>query len=140
MKAHQRVFVETNGPGPWPCHGCDLPVDPDELCVHHLDEDHGNDVPENLVAMHLPCHTRLHIAGKSKSEEHRRKLSDALRSRPHSEKARESSHGKKLPPFTDEHKRKIGDANRGRVHSAASRAAMSAGWARRKARLMEEES
>jgi len=32
----------------------------DDITVHHLDHNHGNDVPENLVLGHRGCHRRYH--------------------------------------------------------------------------------
>lgn len=132
MSKHREIFFARNGPGPWLCLGCGAPVEMNEVQVHHIDENHENNTSENLSAMHHPCHVRLHRLGHAKSNEHRERLSEALRGRPHSDAARSASFGKVLGPQSDKHKQKIGDANRGRVHSDESRAAMSAGWARRK--------
>lgn len=91
-----RIFLDANGPGPWRCYGCSKPVI--KLLVHHLDEDPSNDMPLNLVAMHRPCHQRLHQFGKQRTAEHRQAMSESQRGQ----------------IFTDEHRRNIGDASRGK--------------------------
>lgn len=108
----RKVFLETNGPGPWPCYyeHCNEFVQPEELRVHHVDEDKGNNDPTNIVAIHHPCHMKLHHTGKHVSEETRRKLADAQRGKRHSAETR----------------RKISEAGRGRIVSAETRAKMSA--------------
>jgi hypothetical protein len=105
---YTRIFLETNGPGPWDCYGCHKPVR--ELLVHHIDENPLNDDPANLAAMHEPCHVRLHHGGKPKSVEHRAKISEANRGR----------------VLSAETRAKIGAKSRGRKHSAETRAKMSA--------------
>lgn len=103
---HRLIFVAVNGLGPWPCHGCGKPVAIEAFVVHHLDDDHTNNDPENLAAMHRPCHIRHHRTGTKKSAEHRRKMGEARRGK----------------PLTEEHRRKVGDALR-KPWSAARRAA-----------------
>jgi hypothetical protein len=93
---YRRVFLETNGPGPWPCFGCGEPVV--KLEVHHLDEDPTNDSPENLVAMHNPCHISLHQRGRTLSLVTRARVGDALRGK----------------PKTEEHRRKLSEVSRGK--------------------------
>lgn len=105
---YQRVFVEANGVGPWPCYGCDELVV--ELNVHHIDGDHTNDDPDNLAAVHHPCHMRLHHAGKPRSAETRMKIARAHQ-------------GKVLSP---EHAAKARVAFKGRKHSEETKAKMSA--------------
>lgn len=61
----QRVFIETNGDGPWSCYSCydqveKIGQDTWDGNIHHLDEDATNDSPENLVIMHVICHQRFH--------------------------------------------------------------------------------
>jgi hypothetical protein len=80
------------------------------LRVHHLDKDPGNNDPENLTAIHDPCHKRLHHTGKHISSETRLRLAAAQRGKTHSEETR----------------RKISEAGRGRPKSAETRARMSA--------------
>jgi hypothetical protein len=80
------IFIDDNGPGPWPCYVCGESVV--DLLVHHLDEDRTNNAPENLVAVHRSCHATLHMGGKPKSEEHRAKLSAAGLGRTFSDESR----------------------------------------------------
>lgn len=63
------IFRGTYGDGPFACFGCrDLIEDfyTGRCCsksspvIHHLDHDHDNNDPANLVPMHFGCHTRLH--------------------------------------------------------------------------------
>lgn len=119
MKRHQRIFVEANGPGPWVCYGCDELVT--ELMVHHLDEDHENNDPNNLVAMHHPCHSRLHHTGKIVSDETRAKIAGTRRGVPRSKETKRkisvANHGKKL---SDEHCRKMSEAQIGRPKNPES--------------------
>jgi Fe-S oxidoreductase len=105
---YHRIFIEANGPGPWPCYGCDELVT--KLLIHHLDKDASNNDPNNLVAMHSPCHHRLHQLGRKHSDESRQKMS-------------ETRLGKKLSP---EHSRRIGEGHRGKIISAEHRAALRA--------------
>ena len=32
----------------------------EDLCVHHKDEDHYNNTPDNLEVLCAPCHNRMH--------------------------------------------------------------------------------
>lgn len=62
---HQ-VFIEHNGPGPWPCDECPelvvvLGLRRGEGHVHHVDHDETNDDPANLVALHTACHHSRHV-------------------------------------------------------------------------------
>jgi hypothetical protein len=63
------VFFAHNGPGPFVCRICGEevfagwdsklpPMHPKGLCIHHIDGDRSNNVPENLEAMHIGCHSR----------------------------------------------------------------------------------
>lgn len=79
---YRPIFEDANGHGPWPCYGCREPVESDELLIHHLDEDPWNNNPENLVAMHRPCHFSLHKKGIPHSDEHRLHISLARRGHP----------------------------------------------------------
>ena len=107
---YRQVFITANGPGPWPCYGCDEPVTQDEVHIHHIDEDPTNDDPSNLASMHQPCHNRLHLLGRKQSDETRQKRSRTMT-------------GRTLSP---EHAAKARVAFKGRKHSAETRARMSA--------------
>lgn len=69
---HREVFYAFHGPGPYKCYLCGEEVlawwdrEPDTerevfaLAIHHIDENHDNNVPENLTAVHYGCHIKLH--------------------------------------------------------------------------------
>lgn len=78
---HVNVFFENNS-SPYLCDDCGEEVFLHELLVHHKDDDHGNDDPGNLAAMHRGCHTRNHRTGKKLSEETKAKMSLAHKSNP----------------------------------------------------------
>lgn len=58
---HRAVLYDKIGLGPHPCHWCGTPVDwvardqPDALQVDHLNNDGGDNRPENLVPSCRPC-------------------------------------------------------------------------------------
>jgi hypothetical protein len=122
---YRPIFIAVNGPGPWPCYlnACEDLVLPDELAIHHLDENHENNEPTNLTAMHKGCHSRLHFAGVPRSTETRAKISAAKT-------------GKKRPPVTDEYRRKMSEIKRGvrltDEHKQKLSDATHAYWARKK--------
>jgi hypothetical protein len=98
----QRVFLETNGDGPWLCSYCDeliyeLGRDSGKGNVHHKDEDPLNDTPNNLEVLHAECHVRHHQKGRPHSAEHNAKI------------------GRKGRVFTDEWKAKLSARQRTRV-------------------------
>lgn len=70
---------------------------PEGFVIHHVDGDGYNNEEINLEALSNEVHSSIHHIGKECSEEHRRKISEALEGR----------------VFTEEHKRKIGDVRRG---------------------------
>src|SRR5215831_5108631 len=74
--------------------------------THHLNGDHDDDRPENIVAMCHGCHTKLHA--------------------PHRFVTREGRMNAIRPPHTEKTKRKIGAARRGQLHTEASKQKMSA--------------
>lgn len=101
---HVKVFL-ANNIEPFTCGFCDGEVIKTELLVHHQDENHDNNDPVNLVAMHRGCHTSHHKRGtvypehvrnsmavshfgNSPSEETRAKISAALKGKPWSEARR----------------------------------------------------
>lgn len=115
----QRVFYTAYGQGPWDCYDatCDRPVeqigrDTWDGNIHHLDENAGNDVPENLVVMHTICHQRWHGAP---DDDMRRRISAKLKGRPSPTK------GMKFSPEVNTKKSQPGELNGfyGREHSAA---------------------
>lgn len=46
------------------CAVCDAPPRNKALPVHHIDEDPGNDRPENLITLCHRCHTVYHRSGR----------------------------------------------------------------------------
>jgi len=60
--AHRRIFREQNGSPPWACAWCKGPVYLKTLNVHHVDGEHANNNPRNLVAVHKDCHWATHDA------------------------------------------------------------------------------
>ena len=85
---YRRIFLDTNGAGPWPCYGCGEPVMSDDLTVHHIDFDHFNHDPKNLTSMHAGCHLSLHHTGRKVSPEVRAKISASHRGMVNSPQAR----------------------------------------------------
>lgn len=47
------------------CHDCQRAGEPGPLfwmlCIHHIDGNHGNNDPANLMVLCNGCHARLHI-------------------------------------------------------------------------------
>jgi hypothetical protein len=64
------VLYKKIGPGPHPCHWCGHPVNwglgitVDGLLADHLDWDHNNDNPDNLVPSCNNCNTRRAAPGR----------------------------------------------------------------------------
>jgi hypothetical protein len=90
-RGYDKIFRDVNGNGPWPCYygPCDRLVEPDELHIHHIDENPANNAPENLASMHRPCHLRLHLIGSTRppySDESRQKMREAKLGKPHVER------------------------------------------------------
>ena len=105
MLSYREIFCAHNGPPPWTCNYCGEFIHTfgrrrDEGHVHHLDNDHANDVPSNLVVVHVKCHSMIHRTGTTfhmpdaakikisrarsgvqKSPDHRRKIAASLRGR-----------------------------------------------------------
>lgn len=46
----------------------------DYFAIHHADEDHENNDPNNLRPVHTKCHNTFHKIGKKISVQHRAKL------------------------------------------------------------------
>lgn len=96
---YREVFFAHNGFGPYVCAHCTRAVHPEDLVVHHADHDRSNSSPVNLLAMHEPCHMQHHqdvigprpkeacakisetMRGRPKSDEHRRHLKEANKTR-----------------------------------------------------------
>ena len=54
---HRAVLYDWIGPGPHPCHWCEMVLDWAELTADHVDWDKANNAPENLVPSCLPCNS-----------------------------------------------------------------------------------
>jgi hypothetical protein len=131
-----RVFFDAHGTGPWPCgyKKCDDLVY--ELGsatghVHHIDHNETNDVPENLTAVHQPCHIRLQIDmargkydGYRYSEEQRAAISERMRAR----RAREAAAGAPSPhqghSHSEETRELIREQRIGSTHTEATKEKM----------------
>lgn len=91
----------------WNKYHSDNPIEPnDGFVIHHKDEDHFNDSPENLMKMTRPAHISLHHKGKPFSEEIRKRFSEA--------------HKGKLPwctgkKLSEEHRKKLSEAHKGQT-------------------------
>lgn len=78
--AARRIVNEANGPFPWTCWYCKDPIEVlDKYTVHHLNEDHYDDDPTNLVAVHHGCHTKVHKPWGVFTDDGRRRLSEAAK-------------------------------------------------------------
>lgn len=75
MRTYREIFFAYNGPGPWACYFCDEPVTPEDLDVHHKDENKKNNLHSNLTASHRTCHASQHSKGR-KSPEHSQLMKD----------------------------------------------------------------
>jgi GntR family transcriptional regulator len=103
VQTSHKVWLAANGPGPWPCTFCALPVPrlggenrirfSDHGIVHHHDGNHGNNDPGNLRAAHRGCHGTYH--GSARSWPYRQ-VADQLRAQVTSGEL-----GPKLPSHTD---------------------------------------
>jgi hypothetical protein len=56
------------------CHFCRDPIDPRGLHRHHLNHDHGDNRPENVVDAHPSCHLRYHGLARDSREAELRRL------------------------------------------------------------------
>ena len=107
------IFLAYYGPPPWGCYFCGNPVTSikrareDSGDVHHLDHNHDNHDPYNLVIGHRRCHLQYHKVGVGFP-------------------------GRKSPgPLDIEHRTAIGNGVRGVTHTEQARANMAAGAKRR---------
>lgn len=144
----RRVFLSSNGPGPWLCCHCDEMIH--ELgqsslrgVIHHVDEDVTNDDPANLEVMHHRCHLEHHQLGRSRPNVVSKKLRDSWASgrrtgHPQSDDTRRRiSTTLQGHQVSRETRDKIAESLRGRQHTDERRAALRAAWVRR--RLQTEE-
>lgn len=63
QRHYQKVFIQTNGQGPWLCDYCNQEVENEEsvLVIHHRDHNKTNNEPSNLGPMHRACHIKHHL-------------------------------------------------------------------------------
>lgn len=93
---------------------------PREYVLHHIDETlkHNNFeryilwLPEDLVVMTSSEHSKFHNARRKLSEEHKQKISAALKGKPSK---------KKGIPMSEEQKNKISETMKGRIPSEETR-------------------
>lgn len=102
---HIRIFFAHNGPGPFVFHFCKKKVTLEKVHVHHVDHNHDNNKPKNLVASHSSCHSRHHATGRLRSKETRERISATRKEK--------FSRGELVPP------------TKGVGHSAKTRAKIS---------------
>jgi hypothetical protein len=85
--------------------------------------------PHQLIFLTRAEHNLLHKKGKSFSEEHKKKISEANKGKHLSEEAKrklsEANKGKKIGPRSEETKLKISAANKGKKRSEEARKKMS---------------
>lgn len=73
---------------PLPCYFCEEPIyvrgerGGASLVIHHVDHDHMNNVPENLVAAHRSCHISYHHRGVPLSDATRAAIAETMRATP----------------------------------------------------------
>jgi len=104
--------------------------------LHHIDENHDNNDPKNLMQIHFECHMSLHarakigekhpMFGRHHSEETKRKIGLANAGKHLSEETKRkigSAHRGKI--LSEETKRKIGSAHRGKILSEETKRKMS---------------
>ena len=83
QRRYQPIWLETHSL-PYPCFFCAQAVEvwnartKDGGVIHHVDGDHWNDAPENLVAAHHGCHMSHHRSGRKLSAETRAKITAAM--------------------------------------------------------------
>lgn len=141
---YRKTFYRHHGPGPYSCFYCDELVTFDECHVHHVDKNRRNNSLTNLVAIHPLCHARLHRLGTEIPESVRRKISethrrlfDEGRVHPMAGRTPTEEHRSKISQAltgkakTEEHNRKVGDAHRGKRASDGVRAKQSESARRR---------
>lgn len=107
FRAYHRAFQTAYGEQPWWCLRCGEEAE----VIHHVDHDRTNNEIENLQSLCSNCHRFVHrgqvrppatgqnIAaskrGKPRSEDTKRKLSEALKGKP-ATKSAESRRGRRL--------------------------------------------
>lgn len=122
-----RVYASVHGDGPFECEFCNEPIlvmsgplCSERLIIHHLDGDHSNDAPDNLVAAHHGCHVRHHYKEHWANHTGLAEPSAVKRSQ---EKQHAAQVGR---PKTAQHRANISQGLRGRYYSPETRAKLSA--------------
>jgi len=108
MRKYQSAFFAGNGFGPYVCYECGGEVVDEDLAIHHLDGNKGNNDPSNLAAMHHKCHSSHHSEdrkGWHHSERSKQEIASRLRGRTMSlivrERISRSKKGKKRPAHAE---------------------------------------
>jgi uncharacterized protein (UPF0212 family) len=84
---YRTIWIDAYGDLPHPCYWCREPVTfwsgRAKLggIVHHLDEDHSNNVLSNLAVGHHACHSRYHGATNTMTPEGRARQAERLRAK-----------------------------------------------------------
>lgn len=54
---YKKIYADQHK-GEVPC--CEICNSTENLCIHHLDKNHSNNAPENLVRLCRKCHAKVH--------------------------------------------------------------------------------
>jgi hypothetical protein len=88
---------------------------PDDCCIHHIDQDTSNNNIHNLACMTKAEHIRVHHKGKHRSEEVKRKMSEAHKGKTHTEEHKQKIRDAlKDKPLSEEAKRKLSEVLKGK--------------------------
>jgi len=102
---YRSEWTTAHGPLPKPCVFCGDMVERwgygEGGCVHHVDENHGNNDPANLAIAHHACHCRHHLAIRREDPTWAARLSAGQR--------RRFSEGR---VFSAIHRARLSDSNR----------------------------
>lgn len=115
---HARIFVRHHGrTGPFACEFCGevvwLLTGDGTGVVHHRDEDRTNNAITNLTAAHRRCHGKHHHAEREFSDEHRERISAALKAKGIRPRGDFTGRGKGVPK-SEAHRAAIAEGQRRR--------------------------
>lgn len=119
------IFAVTYGDFPHQCYFCSEPVlslgkRSHEGAIHHLDGDHSNNAPENLVMTHTRCHLSHHHAGRVHTAETRAKVSAAGVARFARSEEREAQSRRTREQWADGRRTYSGGVQKGYVYEKRS--------------------